>query len=211
MIPLRALEISDSFELQAVEPNELVRRVQAGCSDSATELSNRFTPRLHILLERRLQGNRANAEDIAQESLAKAFQHLDRFDFQYQFSTWLYTIAFRLATDFARKEKRRPKLVPMEAVQVKALWRANGDSSNSEAAVEDVWSVARSALSESQYTALWLRYGEGLSIQEIASIMNKTQIVIRVQLHRARSRLEKDIRRMDGERMVNQGNPKEPS
>ncbi len=110
------MEISDSFELQEVEPNDLVRRVQAGCVDSATELSNRFTPRLLILLERRLQGNRADAEDIAQESLAKAFQHLDRFDFRYQFSTWLYTIAFRLATDFVRKEKRRPKSVPMEAI-----------------------------------------------------------------------------------------------
>ncbi|MCY2983259.1 MAG: RNA polymerase sigma factor [Planctomycetota bacterium] len=211
MIPLGSIVISDSLELQEVEPNDLVRRLQAGCSDSATELSNRFTPRLLILLERRLQGNRADAEDVAQEALAKAFQRLDQFDFQYQFSTWLYTIAFRLATDFARKEKRRPKLVPMEAMQLDTLWRANGDFSNAEAVVEDVWSVARSALSESQYTSLWLRYGEGLSIQEIAGIMNKTQIVIRVQLHRARSRLEKDIRRMDRERMVNQGNPKEPS
>lgn len=211
MIPLGSVEISDSFELQAVEPNDLVRRVQAGCSDSATELSNRFTPRLLILLERRLQGNRADAEDIAQESLAKAFQHLDRFDFRYQFSTWLYTIAFRLATDFARKEKRRPKSVPMDTIQYENVQRANGESLNAKSAVEDVWSVARAVLSESQYTSLWLRYGEGLSIQEIAGIMNKTQIVVRVQLHRARSRLEKEIRRMDREPMVNQGNHKEPS
>lgn len=201
---------SDAFELQDVEPNDLVRRMQAGCSDAATELSNRFTPRLLILLERRLLGNRTDAEDVAQESLARAFQNLDRFDFKYQFSTWLYTIAFRLATDFARKEKRRPKSVSMDAIHADRFSRLHCKSLNAESRLEDVWSIARSVLSEPQYATLWLRYGEGLSIQEIAGIMTKSQIVIRVQLHRARAKLANDIRRMERAEMVNQSKGKEP-
>ena len=198
-------EILDSIELKGVEPNDLVRRILAGCPDSATELSNRFTPRLLILLERRLAGNRTDAEDIAQESLAKAFQHLDRFDFSYQFSTWLYTIAFRLATDFARQEKRRPRTVPMDAIESDpAMGHFSLEPTISEDA-EDVWSLARSVLVESQYTILWLKYGEGLSIQEIAGVLQKTQIGVRVQLHRARNKLTKDIRRMDREQGVNRG------
>ncbi len=199
------------MELDSVAPNELVRRVQAGCADSATELSNRFTPRLLILLERRLAGRRTDAEDIAQESLAKAFQLLDRFDFNYQFSTWLYTIAFRLASDFSRKEKRRPKLVSMDALQYDSPFDLNRSEPKAQKAVEDVWSVARSLLVESQYTILWLKYGEGLSIKEIAGVLSKTQIGVRVQLHRARSKLSKDIRRMDGERLINPGNQSKPS
>lgn len=191
------------MELKSVEPNDLVRRVQAGCSDSATELSNRFMPRLLILIERRLAGRRADAEDIAQESMAKAFQHLDRFDFDYQFSTWLFTIAYRLASDFARKEKRRPKSFPIEiAEDDRSLDTRRMDSRWSEV-VDDIWSLARSALVESQYTVLWLKYGEGLSIQEIASVLQKTQIGVRVQLHRARSKLSKEMHRMDRDRSTN--------
>ena len=82
------INTNDADLLNCVEPNELVRRVQAGCADSATELSNRFTPRLIVLLERRLEGRRSDAEDVAQEALAKAFQNLNHFDFNYRFSTW---------------------------------------------------------------------------------------------------------------------------
>lgn len=203
MIQSGFAEILDSVDLKCVEPNDLVRRVLAGCPVSATELSNRFTPRLLILLERRLAGNRTDAEDIAQESLARAFQRLDRFDFSYQFSTWLYTIAFRLATDFSRKEKRRPKTVSMESMESDPSIEP---SINASEVVEDVWSLARSVLVESQYTILWLRYGEGMSIQEIASVLLKNQIGVRVQLHRARSKLTNYIRRMDRDQVVKRGN-----
>ena len=205
-----SVEILDSIELKGVEPNDLVRRILNGCPDSATELSNRFTPRLLILLERRLAGNRTDAEDIAQESLARAFQHLDHFDFSYQFSTWLYTIAFRLASDFTRQEKRRPKTVPMESIECNSVMGHFSLNQNAAEVVADVWSLARSVLVESQYTILWLKYGEGLSIQEIAGVLQKTQIGVRVQLHRARSTLTKDIRRMDREQGVNRGNHERP-
>ena len=205
MSPSGSTEILDSLELQGVEPNDLIRRIQAGCADSATELSNRFMPRLLILLERRLAGRRTDAEDIAQESLAKAFQHLDRFDFKYQFSTWLYTIAFRLASDFVRKEKRRPKSVSIDALDFDSSLVAHRSEPREREAVEDVWSVARSTLVESQYTILWLKYGEGLSIQEISGVLNKTQIGVRVQLHRARGKLQKEINRMDREQSIHRG------
>ena len=194
------------MELESVEPNDLVRRVQAGCSDSATELSNRFMPRLLILIERRLAGRRMDAEDIAQESLAIAFQHLDRFDFNYQFSTWLFTIAYRLASDFARKEKRRPKLFPIEIAELDRSLDSPKVNHRWSEVIDDVWSLARSTLVESQYTILWLKYGEGLSIQEIASVLNRTQIGVRVQLHRARSKLSKEISRMDRDHSTNRVN-----
>lgn len=199
------------MELKSVEPNDLVRRVQVGCSDSATELSNRFMPRLLILIERRLAGRRADAEDIAQESLAKAFQHLDRFDFNYQFSTWLFTIAYRLATDFARKENRQPKSFPIEIAEFDRSLHTSRRNHPSSEVVDDVWSLARSTLIESQYTVLWLKYGEGLSIQEIASVLNRTQIGVRVHLHRARSKLAKEISRMDCDRSNNRFNHFPPS
>ena len=146
-----------------------------------------------------------DAEDIAQESLAKAFQQLDRFDFQYQFSTWLYTIAFRLATDFTRRKKRRPKFFAIDSLHADVAVTSTiaiASSGHATEVVDDVWKLARTILVESQYTILWLKYGEGLPIKEIASVIQRTQIVVRVQLHRARGKLSKEIHRMDREQQV---------
>lgn len=194
----------DVTDLAHVEPNDLVRRVQNGCNQSATELANRFTPRLLILLERRLSGGRADAEDIAQESLSRAFQEIQNFDFQFKFSTWLYTIAIRRAIDFNRKAKRRPLSLSSDSINEIPSRRDSYSESVAEK-VNDLWSIARKVLVESQYSALWLKYGEGLSIQEIAQVLNKTQIGVRVHLHRARTKLSKELNRKDCEVESNQG------
>jgi RNA polymerase sigma-70 factor, ECF subfamily len=188
-----------SIELKSVEPNELVRRVLGGCSDAATELSDRFSPRLILLLERRLSGRRSDAEDIAQESLSRAFARLNQFDSNYQFSTWLYTIAFRLAVDFLRKEKRRPKIYPIDEIEPDAIACQNRNQPTTSDLADDAWGIARTILVESEFTMMWLRYGEGLSIQEIATVVQKTQIGVRVQLHRSRIKLQKEICRRDRE------------
>ncbi|MEQ1825778.1 MAG: sigma-70 family RNA polymerase sigma factor [Pirellula sp.] len=187
-----------SVDLTSVEPNELVRRIQLGCSDSATELSNRFTPRLRLLLQRRLHGRRADAEDIAQEALARAFQSLNRFDFKYRFSTWLFMIALRISSDLLRKESRRPRSVSIHANDIDVPAACSSRDQYKSETIENVWNIARQVLVESQFSVLWLKYGEGMSIAEIAKVLHKTQIGVRVQLHRAREKLSKELTYMDG-------------
>src|SRR5580765_3872346 len=99
---MSALESIPPIDLGAIEPNELVRRALGGCADACTELSRRFRPRLLNLLRNQFGSQYSDAEDIVQEALARAFRQLDRFDPRYRFSTWLYTIAIRLAHDEAR-------------------------------------------------------------------------------------------------------------
>jgi RNA polymerase sigma-70 factor (ECF subfamily) len=203
-----SLSLLHTLDLTSVESNDLVRRVQGGCAFSATELSNRYMPRLLILLERRVRGSRADAEDVAQDSMVKAFQELDRFDFQYRFSTWLYTIAIRRAIDFNRKVKRRiPADSDASLDQIPARLVSNGEELSQR--VDNVWRVARAVLVESQYSVLWLKYGEALSVAEIAAVLSKSQIVIRVQLHRARAKLTKELKRKDREYLPQSesGNP----
>lgn len=190
---------SVTLDLKTLEPNELVRRVQLGCSDSATELSNRFTPKLLTLIERRLPGRRSDAEDIVQEALTRAFQRLDQFDHQFKFSTWLYTIAIRICTDQIRKEKRRPKSISLEHIDSVNELHTDAKVSKLEDGAKNIWSVAKTHLTETQFTILWLKYAESLTIQEIGKILGKTQIGVRVQLHRTREKLGKIMRGQDGD------------
>ncbi len=55
-----------------------------------------------------------------------------------------------------------------------------------------MWYFAKK-LPESQFQALWLRYIEEMSIREMGQVMKKTQIYIRVLLHRARLKLSEMV------------------
>jgi RNA polymerase sigma-70 factor (ECF subfamily) len=188
---------SPSLDLGAIEPDELVRRAQDGCRDSFTELTNRFRPRLLNLLRNRLGDRNSDAEDLVQEALARAFQHFDRFDQRYRFSTWLYTIAIRLAHDHARSRRRRPRHVPLDESACESRESNAAVLAQRQEDVDNLWHTARLILSDAQYTALWLRYAEDLSAVEVAQIMGKSRIGVRVLLHRARLRLVAEIARQD--------------
>jgi DNA-directed RNA polymerase specialized sigma24 family protein len=52
-----------------------------------------------------------------------------------------------------------------------------------------LWLVAEAKLNHEQRTALWLRYAEGLSVGEIATILGRSQVGVRVLLFRVRQTL----------------------
>ncbi|MCA9261441.1 MAG: sigma-70 family RNA polymerase sigma factor, partial [Planctomycetales bacterium] len=61
----------------------------------------------------------------------------------------------------------------------------------------NLWMIANSVLSEPQYTTLWLRYGEGLSVAEVASALGKSRVGVRALLHRARQTLKPYLAELD--------------
>lgn len=178
--------VSSPYRSKSDETQELVRRALDGCALSSNEIAERYIPRLVRFLEKRMGGRFADAEDIAQETLAHAIANLHKFDRKHQFSTWLFTIGYRKSVDFMRRENRKPRVseVPLEDIASQLE-----DSSTSRSEAEAIWSHARRLLVEQQYDALWLRYGEDLRIPEIAVVMGKTQLGVRVLLHRARNRM----------------------
>lgn len=174
-----------------VETNDLALLARAGDIGAYSELARRFRPRLLAALCKRL-GSLADAEDVAQESLTKAWQHIATFDDQFPFSSWLYTIAFRQATDCQRSIRRRENL----ARRVKPVEETASESESSLMKQElsnNIWSTARKILTTPQYLALWLRYVEDLSVREIARTMGKTSVGVRVILHRGRTVLQRHL------------------
>ncbi len=176
-----------------VDANELARRALSGCADSVAELTERFRPRLYQLLVRRLDGRSDDAEDVCQEAFLRAFHHLDRFDPRYQFSTWLYTIALRIACDHQRKYRREQKRFGGVLEEEVGKVEPNTNVVEVREEADNLWTLAKEVLGSEQYTAMWLRYGEDLSVAEVASAMRKTQVGIRVLLHRSRSLLVKTM------------------
>jgi len=153
---------------------------------SFEELVYRYSPRLFHFLRHKVSTNE-DIEDLVQETFLKAFRSIDRYNPDFKFSTWLYTIAVRLAISEYRSSKAKDisampishSLEPQEIVIQKE------ESQN-------IWNFAKT-LKKDQYEGLWLRYAEEMSVKEIAKVMRKTQVYIRVLLHRARLNLAKKL------------------
>lgn len=180
------IERSDSDA--ALDAGELVRRAQGGCVESFASLVNTYRPRVVSLLECRYGTGSHEAEDLAQEAFARAYQRLDEFDPRYQFSTWIHTIARRAAIDKRRQRARRPEHVSLAQAELEPVQRGAEAPAivERQEEAENIWRLARAVLSEPQFTATWLRFGENCEVEEIARRLGRSRIGVRVLLHRAR-------------------------
>ncbi len=138
-------------------------------------------------------GNAHDAEDLVQDTFLKAYRNIHRYRNSFKFSTWLFTIATRLANSRYRRKRC-----------LESSREAGPDSVRRDTMVTErqahssLWARAKS-LSRNQYEALWLKYAEDMSIREIAKVMGKSQVNVRVLLYRARMNLAKRL----NEAMVN--------
>ena len=165
---------------------ELAREARAGSRRSFEELAVRYRRRLFVYLRPRL-GSDEDAEDMVQETFLKLYRNIGSYDPAFRFSTWLYVAATRLAISSFRKKGLSPRLIPLEEAGDPADPTAGVDKKTGR---DGLWAAART-LGRSQFQALWLRYGEDMDIAEIARVLGKSRIAVRMLLHRARTNLMK--------------------
>jgi RNA polymerase sigma-70 factor (ECF subfamily) len=91
---------------------ELVARASAGSRAAFEELVARYTPRLFFFLRRKSGSDDVDVEDLIQETFVRAFRNIDRYDTRWKFSTWLYTMAVRIA--ISRYRSQKTKLVGLD-------------------------------------------------------------------------------------------------
>lgn len=89
----------------------LVADARGGNHFAFDELCKRHSTKLTRCI-RRILGDRADAEDVLQEALLKAFTHLHRFEGRSSFSTWLTRIAINAAFSTVRGQRRT--MVPID-------------------------------------------------------------------------------------------------
>lgn len=167
--------------------DEQLALAAAGGDRSALEaLIERMRPRLvHFLIGKNT--SRADAEDLAHDALVKAMENLDRYEQRCRFSTWLFTIAMRLRIDRHRKARRHRQQPIVGTLRDPA--RPFDQQVDDRDAAGNIWATARRLLSDTQYKALWLRYGEQMDSKQIARVMGRTAVGVRVLLMRARNQL----------------------
>ena len=143
-----------------------------------------------IGLARRMTGNAADAEDVAQDAFLRLWRHADRWQpGRGKFSTWLYKIVVNLCID----RSRRRSFLPLEAAGDPADDRPDAAEGIAKAQTAKMIAAAIARLPERQRAALTLRYYEDIGNIEAAEILAVSVDAIESLLLRARRTLRAEL------------------
>jgi len=149
--------------------DDLLARYASGDAAAARALTLRLTPRVfgHAM---RLLGDRAEAEDVAQEALMRLWKIApDWRAGEAQVTTWLYRVTANLCTDRLRRKGRH---VDIESIAEPPDPGLSVTGAMQERARADALQTALGTLPDRQRQAVVLRHIDGLGNEEIAEIMD---------------------------------------
>jgi RNA polymerase sigma-70 factor, ECF subfamily len=172
----------------------LVARARGGDVDAFEQLAGAHADRLFALLVR-LLGDRAEAEDVAQEVMLRAWRGIGSFRGQSMFFTWLYRIAVNEANRSLDRSSRRPAYTSIEAaaVQLPAAGRDEPARRAEQAELREAISRALLGLPPDYRIAVVLHDVEGLSAPQAAEVAGCGQAAFKSRLHQARLRIRAAI------------------
>ncbi len=160
------------------------------------DLVHRHTDRMYRVALR-VCGDPGEAEDVVQDAWIAAWRALPEFRGDAQLSTWLYRVVTNTA--LAHLRKRKPT-VALDSLREGAGQLADGGPGPEASALlgERASAVHRAiaTLEPSQRVPLVLRELEGLSYEEVASVLEVSTTVLHKRLHRARVALLATLREL---------------
>jgi RNA polymerase sigma-70 factor, ECF subfamily len=178
---------------------ELVRRVQAGDRAAFDLLVRKYQHRIAHLVSRYVR-DQAEAEDVAQEAFIKAYRGLANFRGESAFYTWLYRIAVNTAKNWLVASGRRVPDQGVDAVDAEqyesgALLRDGATPEREMLSREIEAEIHRTieALPRELREAITLREMEGLSYEEIATVMDCPVGTVRSRIFRAREAVDRRL------------------
>jgi len=184
---------------------QLVERAQRGDKRAFELLVTKYQRKLGRLLSRMVR-DPAEVEDVTQEAFIKAYRALPAFRGDSAFYTWLYRIAINTAKNYlVALGRRAPTTTEFDHEDAENFEEAEAlrDSATPESElhgkqIASTVNRAVDALPEDLRTAITLREIEGLSYEEIATLMNCPIGTVRSRIFRAREAIAAELRPLLG-------------
>ncbi|MCE1184667.1 RNA polymerase sigma factor RpoE [Zoogloea sp.] len=179
----------------------LVERVQRGDKQAFGLLVSKYQRKLARLLSRLIR-DPAEVEDVAQETFIKAYRALPSFRGDSAFYTWLYRIGINTAKNYLVSQGRRaPTTTEFDSEEAETFEEGDQlrDINTPERLlmtkqIGDTVNRAMDALPDELRTAIVLREIEGLSYDEIATIMECPIGTVRSRIFRAREAISEKLK-----------------
>jgi len=169
-----------------------LRLLRSGDHGAFAQLINKYKETVFLCC-RRLGLREDEVEDVASETFLAAYNGLSRYSGRAELSTWLWSIAYRQAVSYLRKNRRQRQLEAEPDEQI-----ADGEEKEPAAAMQGketekiVWEAVE-RLPKLWAMTIILYYREEKSIIDIAKIMRTKENTIKTYLFRARQRLKRAL------------------
>ncbi len=168
------------------DESDLIRRAQDYDSSAFAEIYERYYQGIHNYIYYRVSDD-CLAEDLTAEVFLKAMEAIESFTFRgVPLSAWLYRIANNLVIDHFRRQPRHGS-VPLEETQVST--RDNPLDVLEHGLTRQSLQRALGELTEEQQQVVILKFVDGLSNNEVAQALGKSEGAIKSLQHRALSSL----------------------
>jgi RNA polymerase sigma-70 factor (ECF subfamily) len=184
----------ETVDPKIASESDLMQRVLSGETDLFYELVHPYE-RAVFLAAASIMGNDADAEEVAQETMLKAFKYLARFRHESKFSTWLIQIAINQAKMKLRRNRRHlyesidngrrtedGDYIPTDF----ADWREIPSEALEQTELRGALQKALNSLPEKYRTVLILRDVQQMSITETALALGLSEENVKTRTSRAR-------------------------
>lgn len=186
-----------SYRMESYSDTYYIQQTLEGDIDSFAPLVNKYGSQLYSLIVR-IVGNREDAEELAQDTLMKAFRHLASFKGDCSFSTWIYRIAYNTAISHTRKKKQELLAIEdaiLSNVSEEEVSEALGQTDSSQ---QVQWlEEAIGLLPAEERAIILLFYMKKKTIDELVPITGLTPSNLKTKLHRIRKKLFALIKSME--------------
>jgi len=180
---------------------DCIRRILAGEKQLFHDLIRPCERSIYFLLYSLLK-NEADAEDVAQETVIKVYQNLDKFRGDSQFRTWVLSIARNEGLGRLRKiSNRREDSLDAETDEqtgdytpaILTSWREIPAEVLEQKELGNLLRKAIEGLPEIYRNVVLLRDIEEMDIRESAAVLGISEASVKVRLHRARELLQRNL------------------
>jgi RNA polymerase sigma-70 factor (ECF subfamily) len=188
--------------LAGVDESELVTLARTGDARSFSELVRRYEGKIFRLAQHVTQ-NREDAEDVLQETFLKAYEHLDQFQGNSKFYTWIVRIAVNQALMKLRRRKTDRTVSLDETIDTGddtlvreiAAWDENPEQQYSREELGGILESAVASLEPPYRSVFVLRDIDELSTEETAEALGLSVPAVKSRLLRARLQLREKLTR----------------
>ena len=179
---------------QQLIDGRVIEACQQGDRDAFQLLFETYKDKVFSLAVYTVGGDRAVADDVTQQIFLKLFTAIRQFRGDSEFTTWLYRLVVNACID---ERRRRKRWLPWGETETIAM-KNPGEKKPQEKQVArlEVAEAVQSAIAELKpkfRLPILLKYIEGLSYEEIASVMNCSKGTVASRLNRGHSQLAKRL------------------
>jgi RNA polymerase sigma-70 factor, ECF subfamily len=186
-----------------IDEAPLVARARKGDTRAFGDLVRKYEGKIFRLAQHVTQ-NREDAEDVLQETFLKAYEHLDQFQGNSKFYTWIVRIAVNQALMKLRRRKTDKSVSLDEAIDTGedtvvrevAAWDPDPEQRYSQDELHDILESAVQSLAPPYRSVFLLRDVEDLSTEETAEVLNLSVPAVKSRLLRARLQLREKLTRL---------------